>query len=53
MAKICIYCEEEIKQDYESSNNIGLCEECDNAYENKTGYCSLECCISGYCDQTC
>lgn len=30
-----------------------LCDECYAAYDNKTGYCSLECCISGKCDESC
>lgn len=30
-----------------------LCEDCENAYENQTGYCSLECCLGGGCDQSC
>jgi hypothetical protein len=34
-------------------NRCNLCAECAEAYDNKTGYCSLECCITGRCDESC
>jgi hypothetical protein len=30
-----------------------LCPECDAKYDNKTGYCSLDCCLGGGCDGSC
>ena len=30
-----------------------LCKECDDKYENKTGYCSLDCCLGYGCDESC
>jgi hypothetical protein len=30
-----------------------LCDECADAYDNKTGYCSLYCCVTGNCDESC
>ena len=35
------------------TNGAMLCEECNEKYDNKTGYCSLECCLGGGCDQSC
>lgn len=33
--------------------NAKLCDECLEAYDNKTGHCSLDCCILGQCDESC
>lgn len=30
-----------------------LCDDCANAYEDKTGFCSLHCCVTGNCDESC
>lgn len=30
-----------------------LCGVCSEKYDNKTGYCSLNCSLGGGCDQTC
>lgn len=53
--KHCEWCDEEISPDYKyvGSNGYTLCEECDSKYDNKTGYCSLSCCITGECDDSC
>lgn len=50
---VCSYC-----QDHESliSSEVwdsGLCLICESQYENKTGNCSLHCCITGSCDDSC
>ena len=49
----CQGCDEEITNGYESVNHDKLCKECDDAYDNQTGYCSLSCCLGGGCDQSC
>lgn len=30
-----------------------LCSECNDTYENTTGYCPLSCCVGRGCDQSC
>lgn len=50
----CDYCGDDVNP--ESSQHIAgykLCDECLDAYDNKTGFCSLDCCISGNCDESC
>lgn len=52
--KKCEHCEEEGAQ--KRNDLMGspvLCWECYTAYDNKTGHCSLACCISGECDESC
>lgn len=52
MIKIaCEYCEE--LDNLDEWEGYTLCEDCIEVYDNKTGYCSLDCCISGNCDQSC
>ena len=46
----CDNVEVELTNDYK---HYWLCKECNDSYNNKTGWCSLSCCISGRCDQTC
>jgi hypothetical protein len=54
----CMCCEEE------TDNKIGdcgqdrllLCNDCCEGYNqngNTTGYCSLDCCVTGRCDHSC
>jgi hypothetical protein len=50
--KWCKGCEEWTNKYGEQSGN-DLCEECDRKYDNKTGYCSLSCCLGGGCDESC
>jgi hypothetical protein len=50
--KLCAGCEEYTDK-YENQNAIDLCKECDDIYDNKTGYCSLHCCLGGECDGSC
>lgn len=49
--KLCAYCQAPAQEENEFS--VPLCKECTEAYDDKTGYCSLECCISGNCDGSC
>lgn len=52
--KYCQRCDEFtdiLEQSYDC--RIMLCNECNEKYDNKTGYCSVDCCVSGNCDQTC
>lgn len=54
LKNICDYCE--TPNSNEKDSNVGyylLCDDCFNAFENKTGHCSLDCCISGRCDESC
>jgi len=49
------YCEgcEEPEEEISDINGYKLCENCADNYENKTGHCSLNCCLTGYCDSSC
>lgn len=49
----CDYCKdiEAVTTSYDDKYN--LCEDCDEAYDNKTGWCGLSCCITGRCDSSC
>lgn len=50
----CAYCDEqpaEARPDLKGEPV--LCDDCYNAYHNETGYCSLQCCITGKCDDSC
>ena len=38
---------------FEDNYFDGLCDHCDSEYDNKTGYCSLYCCLGGGCDDSC
>ena len=48
----CKYCEDYVKKTYDN-NGVDLCKDCDDKYSNRTGYCSLSCCVTGHCDGTC
>ena len=48
----CEYCEDEGKKLFRTDRYL-LCEDCSDKYDNKTGYCSLYCCVSGHCDGSC
>lgn len=30
-----------------------ICDDCESIFEDKTGYCSLDCCLGGSCDGSC
>lgn len=49
--KMCAWCEDvpATNEDY----NVPLCDDCTFIYDNKTGFCSLHCCMSGQCDDSC
>ncbi len=50
----CIGCDTYTnKLEDNNSKGIDLCTECNNSFEDKTGWCSINCCITGNCDQTC
>lgn len=51
---LCAYCGEEPAVEKNREGN--LCASCQLNYDengNKTGYCSLDCCVTGRCDQSC
>jgi hypothetical protein len=49
----CVGCENSIG-DYISFERQGtLCKECDDVYDNKSGYCSISCCVGNGCDGSC
>lgn len=56
---ICYNCEDEttntelITHECVGTWKIILCDDCINSYENKTGHCSIDCCLSGRCDDSC
>ena len=48
----CVGCEnytDKLYHDY----RYDLCFECNEKYDDKTGYCSLFCCINNQCDDSC
>jgi len=49
------FCEgcEELVEKLEDYTGRDLCESCSEKYDNKTGWCSLSCCLGNGCDQTC
>jgi hypothetical protein len=51
----CEDCNKELPIDKKVSNfaDIPICEDCLSAYPNQTGYCSVECRVSGKCDESC
>jgi hypothetical protein len=51
--KLCKGCEEYTDKLYDWACGIDLCEECNEKYENTSGYCSLNCCLGFGCDETC
>ena len=50
-----LYCKgcDEYCDKYGDYNGLYICEECDNKYDNKTGWCGLSCCLGNGCDQSC
>jgi hypothetical protein len=47
----CQGCEE--KKETTDFAGYKLCKNCIEKYDDKTGHCSLECCINGRCDESC
>jgi hypothetical protein len=54
MNEKCEHCEEAgaVRRN-EIKGEPVLCDDCYLAYDDKTGYCSLDCCITGKCDESC
>jgi hypothetical protein len=51
---LCKGCDEYTdKLDDWGTHGAMLCESCNEKYENKTGSCSLSCCLGGGCDEVC
>ncbi len=50
--KYCQGCDEMVDK-LEDIHNALLCDECNDKYDNKTGYCSLTCCLGYGCDGSC
>lgn len=48
----CVGCEE-FTDKFGSINDKNLCVNCDDRYDNKTGHCSLSCCLGYGCDEVC
>ena len=46
----CTILDENLTNDY---YGYWLCEECNESYNDKTGYCSLSCCLGYGCDDSC
>lgn len=48
----CEYCGsfEDVTNEFK---HFKLCGECNETYDDKTGYCSLYCCIENRCDDSC
>ena len=52
--KWCKGCEEYTdKLDNYGTKGVMLCKQCNEKYYDKTGYCSIECCLGGGCDESC
>jgi len=48
----CIGCHE-YTNELHDDNIVDLCKKCNDKYDNKTEYCSLECCLGHGCDESC
>ena len=48
----CEGCEEKVSKT-NTCFGYKLCDECNDKYNNETGYCSLHCCLGGGCDGSC
>jgi hypothetical protein len=50
---ICDDCGKELDVSKRCSPAWDICDDCLDNYDNKTGYCSVDCMITGMCDETC
>ena len=50
---ICDDCKMELPIDQRCDSNYDICKDCLDNYEDKTGYCSVHCRITGVCDESC
>lgn len=50
-----LYCKgcDEYTDKYGTEYINDICLECEEKYNNKTGYCGLSCCLGNGCDQSC
>ena len=51
--KYCVGCEKTTNELYHDNYSTGLCCKCNDIYDNKSGFCSLSCCLSNSCDGSC
>jgi len=49
----CQGCDEIVVKLYSENFASGLCKECDSKFFDKSGYCSLSCCLGEGCDEDC
>jgi len=52
---LCYVCDD-VATDLVGDFDVPLCPECARGYEengDKTGFCSLVCCVTGSCDDSC
>ena len=51
----CEVCEKsyKVRDLFVNNGDYCICDDCESGLEDKTGYCSLNCRLSGFCDQTC
>lgn len=50
---MCDHCEEQCDNVSVQYRNYKLCDDCNDKYDDKTGFCSLYCCVTGTCDEVC
>ena len=51
---ICEDCCKELPISKRCDPDFNICQDClEENYENKTGYCSMSCMITGICDESC
>lgn len=53
MKIICEYCDKEFVPEYYYHKEYNICDDCLDSKEDKTGYCSATCRITGSCDDSC
>ncbi len=51
--KYCEGCDESFLELFYDNRINGLCQSCNEVYDNKTGHCSLSCCMGNGCDESC
>ena len=50
---VCEDCKKKLSLNKRCSPEYDICNDCLDNYENKTGYCSVYCRITGRCDESC
>lgn len=53
--EIKLYCDgcSELTDKFYTDYHYNLCYDCNEKYNDETGYCSLNCCLGGQCDESC